>query len=119
MARVATAVDMRRPLHRRFPGIPNDLPWHVRCGRRRVASQKKFVYVIRSLSSPNRYYTGATYDVASRLCSHNAGECVHTSRHVPWELDLVIAFRDETRALEFERYLKSTSGSAFAERHLR
>jgi len=86
---------------------------------RPVASQKKFVYVIRSLSSRDRYYTGATYDVASRLCSHNAGECVHTARHVPWELDLVIAFRDEARALEFERYLKSTSGSAFAERHLR
>src|SRR5436190_10358556 len=84
-----------------------------------VASQKKFVYVIRSLSSRDRYYTGATYDVASRLCSHNAGECVHTARHVPWELDLVIAFRDETRALDFERYLKSTSGSAFADRHLR
>ena len=84
-----------------------------------VASQKKFVYVIRSLSSRDRYYTGATYDVASRLCSHNAGECVHTARHVPWELDLVIAFRDEARALEFERYLKSTSGTAFAERHLR
>src|SRR5262245_18773160 len=86
---------------------------------RSVASQKKFVYVIRSLSSRDRYYTGATYDVASRLCSHNAGECVHTAWHVPWELDLVMAFRDEARALEFERYLKSTSGCAFAERHLR
>ena len=84
-----------------------------------VASQKKFVYVIRSLRSRDRYYTGATDDVASRLCSHNAGECVHTTRHRPWELDLVIAFRDEARALGFERYLKSTSGTAFAERHLR
>jgi predicted GIY-YIG superfamily endonuclease len=84
-----------------------------------VASQKKFVYVIRSLSSRDRYYTGATYDVASRLCSHNAGECVHTARHRPWELDVVLAFPTEARALQFERYLKSTSGSAFAERHLR
>jgi hypothetical protein len=31
----------------------------------------------------------------------------------------VIAFRDEARALEFERYLTSGSGCAFAQRHLR
>ena len=84
-----------------------------------VASQKRFVYVIRSLTTRDRYYTGVTYDVGSRLCSHNAGECVHTTRHRPWELDVVVAFRDEARALEFARYLKSGSGSAFAQRHLR
>jgi len=85
----------------------------------RVRGQKRFVYVIRSLTNRDRYYTGATYDVASRLRSHNAGECVHTSRHCPWELYLVIAFRDEARALAFERYLKSGSGGTFAQRHLR
>jgi predicted GIY-YIG superfamily endonuclease len=84
-----------------------------------VASQKRFVYVIRSLTNRDRYYTGVTYDVGSRLTSHNAGECVHTTRHRPWELDVVVAFRDEARALEFERYLKSASGSSFAQRHLR
>lgn len=84
-----------------------------------MASQKRFVYVIRSLSTRDRYYTGVTHDVGSRLCSHNAGECVHTMRHRPWELDVVVAFRDEARALEFVRYLKSYSGAAFAERHLR
>jgi predicted GIY-YIG superfamily endonuclease len=84
-----------------------------------VATQKRFVYVIRSLSNRDRYYTGVTYDVGSRLSSHNAGECVHTARHRPWELDVVIAFRDEARAVELERYLKSGSGSMFAERHLR
>jgi putative endonuclease len=84
-----------------------------------VHRQKRFVYVIRSLADRDRYYTGVTYDVGSRLCSHNAGECVHTSRSRPWELDLVIAFRDETRALAFERFLKSGSGSTFAQRHFR
>ena len=84
-----------------------------------VAPQKRFVYVLRSLSTRDRYYTGVTYDVGSRLCSHNAGECVHTTRHRPWELDVVIAFREEARALEFARYLKSGSGGAFAQRHLR
>ena len=84
-----------------------------------MARKKRFVYVLRSLSNRDRYYIGVTYDVGSRLCSHNAGECVQTTRNRPWELDVVIAFRDEARALEFERYLKSGSGSAFAERHLR
>ena len=86
---------------------------------RAVSSQKRFVYVLRSLSNRDRYYTGVTYDVGSRLSSHNAGECVHTVRHRPWELDVVIAFREEARALEFARYLTSGSGSAFAQRHLR
>jgi putative endonuclease len=84
-----------------------------------VVRKKRFVYVIRSLSNRERYYTGVTYDVGSRLHSHNAGECVHTTRHRPWELDVVIAFREEARALDFVRYLKSGSGSAFAEQHLR
>ena len=34
-------------------------------------------------------------------------------------LDAIVAFQDETRALAFERYLKSGSGVAFAKRHLR
>jgi len=80
---------------------------------------KRFVYVLRSLSDRDRYYTGVTSDVQGRLFAHNAGEFVHTTRHRPWELDIVIAFRDETRALAFERYLKSGSGSAFSQRHLR
>jgi predicted GIY-YIG superfamily endonuclease len=84
-----------------------------------VSVQKRFVYVLRSLSNRSRYYTGVTGDVASRLHAHNAGESVHTTRSRPWELDVVIAFPDEARALAFERYLKSASGHAFASQHLR
>ena len=84
-----------------------------------MVPQKRFVYVLRSLSNRDRYYTGVASDVGSRLYAHNAGECIHTTRNRPWELDVVIAFRNESRALEFERYLKSASGGAFAQRHLR
>jgi putative endonuclease len=84
-----------------------------------VIPPKRFVYVLRSLSNRDRYYTGVTANLTSRLAAHNAGECVHTTRNRPWDLDVVIAFRDEARALAFERYLKSGSGCAFAERHLR
>lgn len=37
----------------------------------------------------------------------------------PWAVDVLIKFADETRALGFERYLKSGSGVEFARRHLR
>jgi putative endonuclease len=51
--------------------------------------------------------------------AHNAGRCAHTSRWTPWRVIVVVAFSSETRALEFERYLKSGSGCAFAARHFR
>ena len=80
---------------------------------------KRFVYVLRSQTDPTRYYTGITSNVAARLAAHNAGHCTHTADSRPWGIDVLVAFRDEARALKFERYLKSGSGVAFAKRHLR
>jgi hypothetical protein len=37
----------------------------------------------------------------------------------PWGLVTYIAFSDEQKAMEFERYLKSASGRAFANKRLR
>ena len=79
---------------------------------------KRFVYVLKSDAS-NRYYTGLTSDVSARLSAHNCGRCPHTVKGRPWRLDVVIEFADETRAVRFEKYLKSGSGAAFANRHLR
>lgn len=80
---------------------------------------KRFVYVMRNHENPPRYYTGVTSEVTRRLAEHNAGICTHTAKHRPWSTDVVIEFADERRALAFERYLKSGSGVAFAQRHLR
>lgn len=80
---------------------------------------KRVVYVLRSVSDPRRYYTGVTSDPHLRLGAHNAGKCTHTAGKGPWALDVVVEFADEARALCFERYLKSGSGVAFAQRHLR
>jgi putative endonuclease len=84
-----------------------------------MSSPKRFVYVLRSLSDPDCYYTGLTSDVASRVAAHNAGHCSHTATRRPWRADVVVEFIDEKRASAFERYLKSGSGHAFAMRHLR
>jgi putative endonuclease len=80
---------------------------------------KLFVYVLKTNGNPPKYYTGVTSDVARRTAEHNAGNCVHTAKYRPWCVDLVMEFPDEGRAVAFERYLKSGSGVAFAQRHLR
>jgi predicted GIY-YIG superfamily endonuclease len=79
--------------------------------------QQRYVYGLRSLAHPGRYYTGITADVRRRMEWHNAGRCSDTSKHKPWELVAAIEFADERRAVAFEKYLKSGSGRAFARRH--
>ena len=84
-----------------------------------MLQEKCFVYILRSEVESGRYYTGLTSDVAMRLANHNAGLCKPTAAWRPWRVDVVIEFREERRAVAFERYLKSGSGCAFAKRHLR
>ena len=78
---------------------------------------KRFVYILRSDSNPDRHYVGITEDPKRRLEWHNHGPCGHTVRHRPWSLVVVLEFPAERRALRFERYLKTASGRAFAKRH--
>lgn len=78
---------------------------------------KRFVYVLRSDRNPRRHYVGLTTDVACRLAWHNAGQNEHTARHRPWHPIVTLEFRSAEAAAEFERYLKSGSGRAFAKRH--
>ena len=84
-----------------------------------MSEAKCCVYVLRSCADPTRYYTGVTSDWRARLEAHNAGRCLHTVSGRPWQIDVIVRFVDETRAVAFERYLKSGSGCAFARRHLR
>ncbi len=76
-----------------------------------------YAYVIESLEQPGRLYRGSTRNVEERLAHHNAGKCRHTSKYRPWKLKLYIAFESKELAQRFERYLKSGSGHAFANRH--
>ena len=80
---------------------------------------KRFVYVLKNGEVPARYYTGVTSDVAKRHAVYNAGGNRHIAKYCPWSIDVVIEFADERRAVTFERYLKSGSGVALAQRHLR
>lgn len=76
-----------------------------------------YVYQLVSDSKPNSHYTGLTTNLSSRLKAHNSGQVPHTAKFRPWRIDVVTAFRDRTKAVAFEDYLKSHSGRAFAKKH--
>ncbi len=78
---------------------------------------RRFVYILRSDTDPNRHYVGLTSDVDGRLHWHNAGPCGVTVHHRPWSLVVSLEFADAKTAGRFERYLKTGSGRAFAKRH--
>ena len=84
-----------------------------------VAGNKRIVYILKNGASPPRYYTGLTSNLEARLIFHNKGLCVHTANGRPWQIDVLVEFADESRAVTFEKYLKSGSGVAFSRRHLR
>ena len=77
-----------------------------------------YVYVLQSEIDPDRFYTALTDDLRKRLRTHNAGRVQHSTKWKPWRLKIYVAFADRGRAAEFERYLKSASGRAFAKKHL-
>jgi putative endonuclease len=78
----------------------------------------KYVYILESLTHPTRFYVGVADDLRVRLKRHNDGHVPHTSKFAPWRIKTYVAFSDEARAFEFERYLKSASGRAFAKKRL-
>ena len=78
----------------------------------------KCVYILQSMTHLGRHYVGVTGDLRSRLEKHNAGEVTHSSKYAPWKVKTYVAFSDEQRDFEFERYLKSASGRAFAKKRL-
>jgi putative endonuclease len=59
-----------------------------------------------------------TDDLRGRLAKHNRGEVAHTAKYLPWRLNTYVAFSDSKRAIAFEKYLKSSSGRAFAKKRL-
>jgi putative endonuclease len=76
-----------------------------------------YVYILISEADEARYYTGLTKDLEARLKAHNRGQVPHPSKHLPWRIETAIAFRSREKAAEFEKYLKSHSGRAFARKH--
>ena len=80
-------------------------------------AQFSYVYMLQSEADPERHYVGLTDDLQLRLQVHNKGSVQHSAQFRPWRIKTAVAFRDRSRAAEFERYLKSASGRAFAKKH--
>jgi len=77
-----------------------------------------YVYILQSGVDPERFYTGCTSDLRKRLARHNNGDVPHTAKWKPWRIKTYIAFANNARARQLERYLKSASGRAFLKRRL-
>ncbi len=71
------------------------------------------VYLIRSLKFSNQIYIGYTNNLEKRLSCHNTGGSIYTAKYRPWEVIVSMDFKDEQKAVQFEKYLKSQSGRAF------
>jgi putative endonuclease len=77
----------------------------------------KVVFLLRSISAPERSYVGITTDTFRRFAEHNSGASPYSSKYGPWKPFVQITFVNDSRAFAFEKYLKSGSGHAFARRH--
>ncbi len=76
-----------------------------------------FVYLIVSEKNGS-IYTGCTNDLERRLIEHNSGLSPYTKTKCPWSLKWHSVFPDKEKAYDFERYLKTSSGKAFANKRL-
>ena len=74
------------------------------------------VYILESLKDKSRYI-GTTIDLANRIQEHNRGETKSNKAKIPYKLIWYCGFSNKLRAYEFEKYLKSSSGHAFASKH--
>ncbi|MDZ7744627.1 MAG: GIY-YIG nuclease family protein [Candidatus Saccharibacteria bacterium] len=63
-------------------------------------------------------YTGSTNDLQKRVSKHSKGDVLATKGKRPVELIYYCSFVAKSKALEFEKYLKTESGQAFRNKRL-
>ncbi len=75
-----------------------------------------YVYLLKLLN--NDYYAGSCSNLKNRFEDHQEGKNISTKPFLPVKLIYYCAFPTKTRAIKFERYLKTGSGKAFPNKHL-
>jgi putative endonuclease len=76
-----------------------------------------YVYIIKLRD--NSLYIGYSSNLKQRIQSHLSGEAKYTKEHNKMTtLLFYAAFDTQEKAIHFERYLKSSSGFAFRNKHL-
>lgn len=74
-----------------------------------------YVYILKCRD--NETYVGCTENLKERIERHKNGYVPATKPIRPVCLETYFAIKDKRKAFEFEKYLKSGSGRAFAKRH--
>ena len=82
-----------------------------------LAQYMYYAYILFSSKSKN-FYFGYTEDLRKRVQEHNNGISKATAPYIPWKLVFYSAFDTMRKAKDFELYLKTGSGKAFAYKHL-
>jgi putative endonuclease len=75
-----------------------------------------YVYILQL--KDNSYYHGFSENLKQRFTSHRNGIVESTKNLRPLKLIFYAAFSSEKKAVEFEKYLKSSSGFAFRNKRL-
>ncbi|MBI2559883.1 MAG: GIY-YIG nuclease family protein [Planctomycetes bacterium] len=76
-----------------------------------------YCYILVS-SKSHIFYYGSTNNLKERFVLHNSGKVKATNPHLPWKLVWYAGFLTGQEARDFERYLKTGSGKAFAYKRL-
>ena len=63
-------------------------------------------------------YVGSTDDLRRRFASHQKGQVLSTKAHLPVSLKTYVAVETEPHSRQLERYFKSGSGKAFANKRM-
>lgn len=75
-----------------------------------------YVYILKL--SDGSYYTGYSADLKRRINHHLNGSVESTKNYRPLKLVYYTAFLAKEKAVDFEKYLKSSSGFAFSNKRL-
>jgi predicted GIY-YIG superfamily endonuclease len=105
---------------KREGGLKRSISETLQATARHASEKMKFfyVYILQSETREEHFYIGFTEDLQDRLKIHNSGSVPHIAKFRPWKIKTAIAFTERERAVEFECYLKSASGRAFAKKRL-
>jgi len=75
-----------------------------------------YVYILKLNNS--QYYSGYSSNIKQRIANHRKGRIGATNNFRPLELVYYASFKTQKLATNFEKYLKSSSGFAFRNKHL-
>ena len=75
-----------------------------------------YVYILKL--DNGQYYAGSTANLKQRIQKHRTSPTATTKRYRPKNLEFYASFKNKVNALAFEKYLKSSSGQAFRNKHL-